>query len=958
MQEWEAMKRRREIIEVFESPPPTKRATTPRTRTSMRAQRAGASRVRKHKRAYTKWFDPKRQGHCAYEAVIKAAGVEVTLDAIRALRLATAKMVELAVLNDEIIAGISVRDLVIKEGLTLAAYKAQVEGDMWASPVEAACAATVMGVSLYHVYKNVCMKIGHGPCAGVIRLANKHYVLHKLHRQVKEKGDMAYSRGGMRQGDSWTQWQDLDMDQRRRAIMTTPLVYAFDISPAQAPGARLIIRREDTVGAMRVATSMALGVPTSSIHIMETVDEEEPLPDWVQPPNQMTLRRVTQTPMHFRLMGTECIFSIHPLPTWTHADVENRISIILNVLPHFLDFMREDEPWNYDHGPRHGEIVVRTPERGGMRRNISPTMPFTGQQGSGSSSASITPHRDGGVRARSSRSRPRDTQRIRQGNPCPEYWSHALPTSPPPAQDDYVRRPAREGQSRIGVICALPDIMPQAVMRDLRDNLNLDYLPRFYPREAISWMHVDHIELEPQPDLNVVYEDLRATVWERYQQPRVMAVILDGRSIGTVVLPESLPMEDAQNRVNHWHRDEETIDVVRALNQDSWIVHRERVPAYLRAALRELHNIESIYERGGARRSSTEVPIEEIIMPPPYRPPTITQINFQTPDIGYFIWTILAHSPDMPLWITPTARTWELRQYLAVYYDTEPGDILLSTMTRPLHIGEDIKHVPGKVVVVHLLRHQGEPGYFSPFIIPWRANIRYTICTDSQMESFPRGGGKSSGPDVHDPRTAMMTFALDRLQKEYPDLPTATAKFLLPAEARTLTSVLNARNPGQIRQVIDAALKRAEIPKRAQTQEQGATNEDFMLLMQQQAAMISNMFAMIQSQPTAEQWQTVMNAMFGAIGKQRIEIEHLKKKVEDQHEMMLRWERDYFPNGQVVRPAPPPTPTEPGDQDMEEGDSQMQDEQQRTPKRWSRCPQLSQHLPKKHILHLLRSSTA
>ena len=791
------------------------------------------------------------------------------------------------------------------------------------------CAASVMGVSLYHVYKNACMKIGQGPCVGVIRLADKHYVLHKMHGRIREKGDMACLRGGMRQGASWTQWQDMDMEQRRRAIMTTPLIYAFDISPTQAPGARLIIRREDTVGAMRVATSMALGVPTTSIQIMETIEEEEPLPDWVQPPNQMTLRRVTQTPLHFRLMGTNCIFSIHPLSTWTHADVENQVSIILNVLPHFLEFMRDDEPWNYDHGPRHGEILVRTPERGGMRRSMSPTVPFTGQQGSGSSSSSITPHRNEGVRVRSSRSRSRDEQRIRRGNPCPEYWSHALPTTPPPAQDDYVRRMARDGQSFVGEVCALPDIMPQAVMRDLRDNLNLDYLPRFYPREATTWAQVDYIEFEPQPDLNVfVYEDLRATIWERYQQPRVMAVIQDGRSVGTLVLPESLSMEDVQNRVNHWHRDLETIDVVRALDQDSWIVHRERVPAYLRAALREMQNLENMYERGGSRRASNEVPREEIILPPPYRPPTITQINFQTPDVGYYIWTILAHAPDMimPLWISPTARTWELRQCLAVCYETEPSDILLSTLTRPLHIGEDIKHVVGRVIVVHLLRHQSEPGYFSPFIIPWRANIRYTICTESQMDACPRGGGKNSGQDVHDPRTAMMTFAMDRLQKECPDLPPATAKFLLRAEARTLTSVLNARNPGQIRQVVDAALKRAEIPKKNQTQEQGAMNEDFALLMQQQAAMVSNMYAMMQNQPTSEHWHNVMNAMFAAIEKQRMEIESLKKKVEEQEEMMKRWERDYFPNGQVVRPAPPPTATELGDQDMEEGDSQMQEE--------------------------------
>ena len=57
-----------------------------------------------------------------------------------------------------------------------------------------------------------------------------------------------------------------------------------------------------------------------------------------------------------------------------------------------------------------------------------------------------------------------------------------------------------------------------------------------------------------------------------------------------------------------------------------------------------------------------------------------------------------------------------------------------------------------------------------------------------------------------------MTFALDRLHRECLGLRAATAKFLLRAEARTLTSVLCARNPGQVKQVSEAAMKRAELP--------------------------------------------------------------------------------------------------------------------------------------------------
>ena len=244
--------------------------------------------------------------------------------------------------------------------------------------------------------------------------------------------------------------------------------------------------------------------------------------------------------------------------------------------------------------------------------------------------------------------------------------------------------------------------------------------------------------------------------------------------------------------------------------------------------------------------------------PPPYRPPVITQINFQTPEVGYFIWTFLAHAPDMilPLWITPTARAWELRQYLAVYYEVEPHEILLSTFTRPLHIGEDIKHVPGKVVVVHLTVQQGQPGYLNPFIIPWRWNDRYQACTESQLQT-PRGAGRTNANDVHDPRAAMMAFALDRLHRECPDLTVATAKFLLRAEARTLTSVLNARNPGQVKQVIEAALKRAELPKRSATPDPAPTsNDEFTLLMQHQATMVSGIYNMILNQPTTDSEQS------------------------------------------------------------------------------------------------------
>ena len=144
---------------------------------------------------------------------------------------------------------------------------------MWASPVEAACAAHIMGISLYHKYKRECMKIGHGPIKGILMLKDKHYTLYRLHGGHSKYRDTDQStmtmRAGMRPSIPWSDWQTQAHEERRRHIMTTPLIYAFDVSPVQ-PGARMILRREDTVGAMTTAASMALGVPPTMLAIMES----------------------------------------------------------------------------------------------------------------------------------------------------------------------------------------------------------------------------------------------------------------------------------------------------------------------------------------------------------------------------------------------------------------------------------------------------------------------------------------------------------------------------------------------------------------------------------------------------------------------------------------------------------------------------------------------------------------
>ena len=382
------------------------------------------------------------------------------------------------------------------------------------------------------------------------------------------------------------------------------------------------------------------------------------------------------------------------------------------------------------------------------------------------------------------------------------------------------------------------------------------------------------------------------------------------------------------------------------MDDQTWIVHQADLPAYLATALANydeevdhyMHNENEEHmntrrsDRGGARKKRKQEKNAEIPPTPPYQQPLFTHITFQQPEKGYMILLLLAHAPDMvtPIWVTPRARTWELRQFVAEFYETDIHDVMLSTFLRPLNAAEDLQNMGGKVILVHLLRHQGEPGYFTPFMASWRGTERDIMNTQSQV-TYPRGG--RNGQDVHDPRTAMMTFAIDRIQKEYPELPIATAKFLLRAEARTLTSVLNAKNPGQVRQVLEAAQKRAEIPTRATTSstQQGQPGEDLQLLMQHQAAMISAMYQMHTQQPSAQQLQTAFDRLESLMDRQTRPIEHIKEDMKRIEERMNRWEEVYFPNLTPVRPAPPATPTEVGDQDLEMHGEEEEENNQPSP---------------------------
>ena len=84
-------------------------------------------------------------------------------------------------------------------------------------------------------------------------------------------------------------------------------------------------------------------------------------------------------------------------------------------------------------------------------------------------------------------------------------------------------------------------------------------------------------------------------------------------------------------------------------------------------------------------------------------------------------------------------------------------------------------------------------------------------CMFRSGKSTPVRGGARTAHNVQDPKVWMHTFAMDRIRRDMPNFSQATASFLLRAEARTVTAVMNAKSAAQLVEVMEAAQRRADI---------------------------------------------------------------------------------------------------------------------------------------------------
>ena len=139
-----------EVVEILESPLPTRSARLMSTEShrrmaeSIRARRRGGKRrYGSHRRVSTRIYNPSAEHHCGYACVLKARGVVPTCRRIYELRCATAEAVYHAYIEDVHVQDMSVREMVQDTDMSLHAYLAGVRWRLWASPIEVCLAAQI-----------------------------------------------------------------------------------------------------------------------------------------------------------------------------------------------------------------------------------------------------------------------------------------------------------------------------------------------------------------------------------------------------------------------------------------------------------------------------------------------------------------------------------------------------------------------------------------------------------------------------------------------------------------------------------------------------------------------------------------------------------------------------------------------------------------------------------------------
>ena len=171
------LKRRRPspCIQVLESPTPTRTPTTPKTTPAQR--RGGMRRSMPRLRRYRVLFNPRRQGECGYDCLLRMMKRRTTPSERRSIRRMAAYCSMMAYEQDRNILGHSVRHLVHSLEMTSYEYGLAVRQGLWASPMDLALLADFYDLTFTFHLGGKAYMIGNRPDAHHLLLKNGHYLL-------------------------------------------------------------------------------------------------------------------------------------------------------------------------------------------------------------------------------------------------------------------------------------------------------------------------------------------------------------------------------------------------------------------------------------------------------------------------------------------------------------------------------------------------------------------------------------------------------------------------------------------------------------------------------------------------------------------------------------------------------------------------------------------------------------
>ena len=751
-------------IEIPDSPPPSRHECTAESISRwsvVRARRAGRRRLKGIARKWTRAFSSHTSFHCGYMSVLWLAQRACTEKNIMELRRLVSMDVYTGFTENHMIAGKSVRAIVAGRQMSLRAYMADTQFLQWASIMELHYACCRCGIQTLLMDKGEKTVIGEGRFVGAISLRAGHYMALRKHKRTSTTCSTTPSlrRGGMLSkreapkkkfrvtfDDEVTTYMQEDEAEHD---CEGEHIIQVDVSYLKHKVKDIIFDAKGWEGVFEVKAELAkmLDIEQSSFNITMTCDHG-PIPNWCDLPSGSYVL----VPEWWR--GSEALYKVK----------------IANEAGDRTCTVRVPENLSESH---FREIVA-------MHLDMEETtMALVGQDG--------------------------------------QYWSYTrdLRKCRNLFATSRVKRGGMErtsrSRSRPRSISPTVPFGPATEEEVLQDNVETPQRPPAGEGTQAPVGHAQRQGEEIEDYWTPEAGDRNGELEDQYDSDGSTIGPTPVRAFNLGVLPSSSPPA-------------QVMTCAKAVYDNFRFVGRLRAPSHVnpQTVMKEAYDKMHMY------RMPTYTPVDatswnqlsHVQFPPPLAP------NVESwEDLRMSKWEdyqgigtvpVLEHGIVyrhlvMPIKLSMLqaqvrVQQWASWRYLPhlfafdnsnwlVYMKQLPHDIIGivedSSDPRATEIKEEnTEETPGRDVPFHVeLAHEGGEPY------------------EVEQESTARGGGKRQGSV--DPRAMMQNLAKDRIQKEFPSMNHDTISMLLKAEHRTTTAALNAKDSSQVRQVVNAALKRA-----------------------------------------------------------------------------------------------------------------------------------------------------